>query len=100
MSQTPFRILVALLVGLSVLVSSHGAAPAGQPGRPNIVVIFADDPGEQHDLATANSKKRDELLDQMLAWLKRTDAKLPTERNPKYDPSAKEPKKKGGAPVD
>ncbi len=63
---------------------------------------LADDPGERHDLATTNPKKRDELLDQMLAWLKRTDAKLPTERNLKYDPNAKVApnKKKAGASID
>jgi arylsulfatase A-like enzyme len=57
---------------------------------------LAEDQGERHDLATTNPKKRDELLEQVLGWLKATDAKLPSERNPKYDPNAKVPKKKGG----
>lgn len=61
---------------------------------------LADDPGERRDLANVNPKKRDELLDQMLAWLKHTDAKLPTERNPKYDPKAPIEKKKKGASID
>jgi hypothetical protein len=43
--------------------------------------------------------KRDQLLGEMLAWIKRTDAKLPSERNPKYDPNAK-PTKKAGRAVD
>jgi arylsulfatase A-like enzyme len=55
---------------------------------------LAADPGERHDLALTNPKKRDELLDQMLAWLKSTNAKMPTERNPKYDPNAKVAAKK------
>ncbi len=61
---------------------------------------LADDPGERRDLATTNPRKRDELLDQLLVWLQRTGAKLPTERNPKYDPSAPLPKKKAGASID
>jgi hypothetical protein len=36
----------------------------------------------------------------MLAWMKRTDARMPTERNPKYDPSAPLPKQKKGGSVD
>jgi arylsulfatase A-like enzyme len=61
---------------------------------------LADDPGERNDLANSNPKKRDELLDEMLAWMKRTDAKMPTQRNPKYDPSAPLPKQKKGGSVD
>jgi arylsulfatase A-like enzyme len=53
---------------------------------------LADDPGERNDLAVTNPKKRDELLSEMLAWMKRTDAKMPTERNAKYDPKAPAPK--------
>jgi len=56
---------------------------------------LADDPGERRDLAASNPAKRDELLGVMLDWMKRTDAKLPTVRNPKYDPNAKAPKKSG-----
>lgn len=62
---------------------------------------LADDPGEHRDLAASNPAKRDELLAQMLAWMKRTDAKMPTERNPTYDPKAKvSGKKKQGASLD
>ncbi len=35
--------------------------------KPNIVLIFADDLGERHDLANSISAKRDELLDDLLA---------------------------------
>lgn len=47
------------------------------------------DPGERHDLATSHPSKRDELLDQMLAWIARTGAKLPHQPNPEYRPSAR-----------
>lgn len=52
----------------------------------------AADPGERADLAVTNPAKRDELLAQMLAWLKQTDAKLPSLRNPAFDPHATPPK--------
>jgi hypothetical protein len=35
-----------------------------------------DDIGEQKDLAITEPKRRDELLDDLLGWLERTDAKL------------------------
>jgi arylsulfatase A-like enzyme len=60
---------------------------------------LGEDPGERRDLASSNPVKRDQLLGEMLAWIKRTDAKLPSERNPKYDPNAK-PTKKAGRAVD
>jgi hypothetical protein len=34
------------------------------------------------------------LLNDLLAWFQATDAKLPTEKNPEYDPRATEPKQK------
>ena len=44
-----------------------------------------------------NPAKRDELLDDLLAWQKATGAKMATVPNPAYDPSAKGAKgKKGG----
>lgn len=36
-----------------------------------------DDEGEHHDLAKSNPQKRDELLKDLIAWLKTTKAKLP-----------------------
>ena len=53
-----------------------------------------NDLGERNDLATANTKKRDELLDDLLGWFDQTDARLPTEKNTQYDPSKPVPKKK------
>jgi len=47
-----------------------------------------EDVGEQHDLANSNPAKRDELLGDLLAWLKSTHALLPTQPNPTYDPAA------------
>ena len=32
-----------------------------------------------------NTAKRDELLNDLLAWLEATNAPLPTEKNPAYD---------------
>ncbi|MEX2216381.1 MAG: sulfatase [Phycisphaeraceae bacterium] len=54
-----------------------------------------DDIGERKNLANANKMKRDELLDDLLAWFKATDAPLPTEKNPKYDSEAEGNEKKG-----
>ena len=50
---------------------------------------LATDPGERTDLANTAPAKRDELLDDLLAWMKSTGAVLPTRPNPKYDPAAK-----------
>ena len=47
-----------------------------------------DDIGERTDVATQNTAKRDELLDDLLAWRQSIDAILPSEPNPKYDPDA------------
>ncbi len=47
-----------------------------------------DDLGERTDLATRNPAKRDELLTDLFAWMKRTDALLPSERNPAYAAAA------------
>ena len=47
-----------------------------------------EDVGERHDLAGTNTEKRDELLADLLAWFERTQAKLPSEENPKYSPEA------------
>ena len=44
--------------------------------------------GERNDLANSNSAKRDELLGDLLAWLKSTDALIPAQPNPAYDPAA------------
>lgn len=45
----------------------------------------ASDIGEREDLAGSNRAKRDELLDDLLAWIKATNAPLPSERNPAYN---------------
>lgn len=54
-----------------------------------------DDIGERTDLATQNTEKRDELLDELLAWHQSIKAVVPSEPNPKYDPSATGKSKKG-----
>lgn len=45
---------------------------------------IAADEGERRDLAPSNPEIRDELLEELLAWIKATDAPLPTEENPAY----------------
>lgn len=50
---------------------------------------LANDIGEHHNLALAETSKRDELLNDLLAWQKSVDALVPTEPNPAYDPTAK-----------
>ncbi len=49
---------------------------------------LAEDIGERNNLADTNPTKRDELLDDLLAWLKATNAIVPTKPNPAYDPAA------------
>lgn len=48
-----------------------------------------DDIGERNDLANKNTAKRDELLDELLAWQKSVNALVPGQRNPDYNPAAK-----------
>jgi arylsulfatase A-like enzyme len=57
---------------------------------------LADDEGERDDVSNSNTAKRDELLGDLLAWFKATDAKLPTERTASESPSgtSKKAKKK------
>lgn len=56
----------------------------------NAVELYnlASDVGERNNLVTTEAAKRDELLDDLLAWFKSTDAKLPREPNPAYDPES------------
>jgi len=65
----------------------------------NAVELYnlAQDPGERNNLAQSNPQKRDELLAVLLDWMKKTDARMPTEPNPQYDPAAKavDPGKRG-----
>jgi arylsulfatase A-like enzyme len=46
------------------------------------------DGGERTDLAGQHTTKRDELLDDLLAWMKAVDAPMPVERNPGYRPAS------------
>jgi arylsulfatase A-like enzyme len=48
---------------------------------------LAHDIGEHHDLAASQPAQRDALLNTLLAWLKSTDAQLPTQRNPEFVPT-------------
>ena len=45
-----------------------------------------DDIGERTDLANLNTTKRDELLDDLLAWHRSVEAPIPTKPNPAYAP--------------
>ena len=56
----------------------------------NAVELYniAEDIGERNNLVSTNPAKRDELLDDLLAWLKATDALVPTKLNSAYNPSA------------
>jgi arylsulfatase A-like enzyme len=44
---------------------------------------LATDPGETTDLATTSTKQRDELLDELLAWIERVPAPLPSQPTPR-----------------
>jgi len=48
-----------------------------------------DDIGERNDLANKNTARRDELLDELLAWHQAVNAPLPNQPNPQYNPQAK-----------
>jgi len=55
------------------------------------------DRGEYKNVAAENPKVRDELLDELVKWHGTTEAPIPTEKNPEYDPKAPNEKKgKGG----
>jgi arylsulfatase A-like enzyme len=58
----------------------------------NAVELYnlATDIGERTNLANTNTKKRDELLGDLLKWFETTKAPLPTEPNPNYKPGAKQ----------
>ncbi len=53
-----------------------------------------DDIGERVNLANTRTEMRDVLLDELLTWINRTDAPLPTKRNPAYAPKASSPAEK------
>ncbi len=55
-----------------------------------------EDIGERVDLANVNIKKRDELLDELLAWQKTIHAPIPTVPNPSYAPNVRPQKKQSG----
>lgn len=63
-----------------------------------------DDIGERKDVANTNTAKRDELLDELLAWHKSVNALVPNEPNPNHDPKAtgkgKGKRKKNAEPSD
>jgi arylsulfatase A-like enzyme len=48
---------------------------------------LSTDLGERKDLAQSHPAKRDELLNHLLAWMKQTNALLPSQPNPDYDPA-------------
>jgi len=94
------------IVGLMLLLGSAGAAEAGRlhlyyeewvldGGREELASNHAvelhnlkDDVGERRDLANINIKKRDELLNDLLAWRKSVGAPIPSQPNPNYAPAA------------
>ena len=54
----------------------------------NAVELYniADDIGERRNLVLGNTARRDELLNDLLAWMKSVNAPMPSERNPGYRP--------------
>ena len=50
-----------------------------------------EDIGERHNLADSHSGPRDQLLDDLLAWLEATEALIPSQPNPAYAPKSKSP---------
>ena len=59
------------------------------PGNGSVELYqISDDPGERHNLAATEVERRNELLDDLLGWLRETKAPLPSEANPSFDPEA------------
>lgn len=64
----------------------------GLPGNGAVELYhLGRDLGERENLATVETAKRDELLDDLLAWQKNVQALVPDKPNPAYDPKAKAP---------
>ncbi len=56
---------------------------------------IASDISEKHNVAGSNKTKRDELLDDLLAWKQSTSAKFASQPNPMFgNPGGKKNKKK------
>lgn len=55
-----------------------------------------EDIGEKNDLAQSMPDKRDEMLRELMAWQKRTNAPIPKTPNPHYNPRAKQQKESRG----
>jgi len=66
-------------------------------GTNNAVELYnlAADIGERSNLANQNLAKRDELLDDLLDWLRTVRAPLPVQANPAYDPESATVRGKG-----
>jgi len=62
----------------------------------NAVELYnlAEDIGERNNLSNSNVAKRDELIGDLFAWMKSTNAIVPTDRNPQFDNESKSVKKK------
>ena len=87
-----------LEVTLQPMLMGQQGHPARQPTNRAVELYhLTNDPGERTDLANANTEERDELLDDLLAWIQDVPAPLPAEENPGYDPKAVEKGGKKGA---
>jgi arylsulfatase A-like enzyme len=49
---------------------------------------LSKDPGERNNLASSELTKTNELLDDLLGWIKNTNAPMPAQPNPGYQPEA------------
>ena len=58
---------------------------------------ISDDIGEKNNLAQSIPEKRDQMLLELMAWQKRTNAPIPKAPNPQHNPEAKQDKKKRGS---
>lgn len=56
---------------------------------------LAEDIGERHNLALSHPAQRDELLDDLLNWLTATEALVPNQANPQYQPEEASGKRRG-----
>lgn len=62
----------------------------GVPGNGAVELYnMRKDPGERNDLAGGDINPVNDLLDDLLGWLKETRAPMPDQRNPRYTPPVK-----------
>lgn len=67
----------------------------GLPGNGAVELYnMKNDPGERNELAAREINQVNDMLDDLLGWLKETKALMPNQPNPDYDPTVTKQTKK------